>query len=321
MQSFAANVKEELSRESSVARHCRIAELAVLLGLSGVVFYDSGNRIALRIVTENLPVARKVFTLLVKTFKILPEVSVRRRRKGQTLSYVIILLNEEDVLRILKATKLLDKDIDELYKETLVNPLVIKSMCCRRSFLRGAFLAAGSMSDPGKAYHCEWVCTSYEGANQIKGVIGSFNLEAKVTQRKNTWIVYLKEGASVVDVLNVMEAHIALMELENVRILKEMRNTVNRKVNCEAANINKTVLAAAKQVEDIRYLQEVIGLSKLPNNLEEMAVARLTYPDASLKELGEYLSPTVGKSGVNHRLRRICELAEKERNRRGKVRC
>jgi DNA-binding protein WhiA len=318
MQSFAANVKDELSKELSIARHCRIAELAVLLGMSGVVIYDSRNRMTLKIATENLPVARKVFTLLTKTFKILPEVSVRRRSKGQTLSYLIILLDEEDIIRVLKATKLLDKDSDELYKETLVNPLVIKSMCCRRSFLRGAFLAAGSMSDPGKAYHCEWVCTSYEGANQIKGVIGSFNLEAKVTRRKNTWVTYLKEGSSVVDVLNVMEAHVALMELENVRILKEMRNTVNRKVNCETANINKTVLAAAKQVEDIRYLQEVVGLPKLPENLEEMAVVRLTYPDASLKELGEYLSPTVGKSGVNHRLRKICELAEKERKKRGK---
>ena len=313
MQSFAARVKEELSKEPGTARHCQIAELAVLLGMLGVVSYDLRDRMTLKIITENLPVARKVFTLLSKTFKILPEVSVRRRSKKQTSSYFILVLKEEDILRILKATKLLDKDRDELYRETLVNPVVIKSMCCRRSFLRGAFLAAGSMSNPGKGYHFEWVCSSYEGANQIKDVISSFGLEAKSIQRKNTWIVYLKEGSSVVDILNVMEAHVALMELENVRILKEMRNTVNRKVNCEAANINKTVLAAVKQLEDIRYLQEVMGLEKLPENLEEMARVRLMHPNASLKELGEYCLPPVGKSGINHRLRKLSEIAEKER--------
>jgi len=257
----------------------------------------------------------------LKTFKIIPEVSVRRRRKGQTASYLLLLVNEEDILRVLKATKLLNKDVEELYKETLVNPLVIKSTCCKRSFLRGAFLAAGFMSDPGKAYHCEWVCTSYEGANQIKEVIGNFGLEAKIIQRKSTWIVYLKEGSGVVDVLNVMEAHVALMELENVRILKEMRNTVNRKVNCETANINKTVVAAVKQVEDIKYLQRTIGLERLPENLEAMAKVRLAYPDAPLKELGDYLSPPVGKSGVNHRLRKIGDRADQERKKREEIRC
>jgi DNA-binding protein WhiA len=175
---------------------------------------------------------------------------------------------------------------------------------------------AGSMSDPGKAYHFEWVCSSLEGASQIKEVISSFEIESKVVKRKNSWIVYLKEGSSVVDILNVMEAHVALMELENIRIIKEMRNTVNRKVNCETANINKTVLAAVKQVEDIKYLQEVIGLETLPGNLEEMALVRLSYPEDSLKVLGEYLSPPMGKSGVNHRLRKITEIAEKERLKR-----
>lgn len=321
MQSFAASVKEELSKESGKARHCQIAECAVLLGMLGVVSYDFRNRMTLKIVTENLSVARKVFTLLLKTFKIIPEVSVRRRRKGQTASYLLLLVNEEDILRVLKATKLLNKDVEELYKETLVNPLVIKSTCCKRSFLRGAFLAAGFMSDPGKAYHCEWVCTSYEGAHQIKEVIGNFGLEAKIIQRKSTWIVYLKEGSGVVDVLNVMEAHVALMELENVRILKEMRNTVNRKVNCETANINKTVVAAVKQVEDIKYLQRTIGLERLPENLEAMAKVRLAYPDAPLKELGDYLSPPVGKSGVNHRLRKIGDRADQERKKREEIRC
>ena len=314
--SFSGTVKEELSKEIGKARHCQIAELAVLLGMSGVVSYDFRDQMSLRVVTENLHLAEKVFTLLKETFKIIPEVSVRRARNKKTTSALVLLTNEEDVIRVLKGTKLLDKESGELYKDKLVNPLVIKSMCCRRSFLRGAFIGAGSMSDPGKAYHFEWICGSLEGANQVKEVLGSFEIEAKIVKRKNTWVVYLKEGSSVVDVLNVMEAHVALMELENIRILKEISNTVNRKVNCETANINKTVLAAVKQVEDIKYLQRVVGLDNLPENLEEMALIRLAYPEDSLKDLGEYLSPPVGKSGVNHRLRKICEIAEKERLKR-----
>ena len=142
-------------------------------------------------------------------------------------------------------------------------------------------------------------------------------MDAKIVRRKKSYVVYLKEGSQIVDILNIMEAHISLMELENVRILKEMRNTVNRKVNCETANINKTVSAAVKQVEDITYLRDTIGFEKMSEGLEEVALARLSHPDATLKELGELLSPPVGKSGVNHRLRKLSEMAEKVRQKQG----
>ena len=311
--SFSSGVKDEISRELSHARHCQIAELSVLLGLCGEVIYNSMKQMNLKIVTENLAVARKVFTLLGKAYKILPEISVSRRLKKQNCLYLIWISNHEDVLRILRATKLLSKNEDDLYKASLVNPVVIQQTCCKRGFLRGAFLSIGFMSDPEKGYHFEMVCTTFASANQIKEVMDGFDLEAKIIPRKNTWVVYLKEGSSIVDALNVMEAHIALMELENIRILREMRNTVNRKVNCETANINKTVSAAVKQKEDIEYLQRTRGLETLPKNLEEIARIRLLHPEATLKELGEFLTPAVGKSGVNHRLRKLSELAEEER--------
>ena len=154
-------------------------------------------------------------------------------------------------------------------------------------------------------------------AEQVKELLCSFETDAKIVQRKKVYVVYVKEGSQIVDILNIMEAHVSLMELENVRILKEMRNTVNRKVNCETANINKTVSAAVKQVEDITYLRDTIGFEKLSEGLEEIALARLSHPEASLKELGELLSPPVGKSGVNHRLRKLSELAEKVRQEQG----
>lgn len=133
--------------------------------------------------------------------------------------------------------------------------------------------------------------------------------------RKRYFVVYVKEGSQIVDLLNIMEAPVALMELENIRIVKEMRNTVNRKVNCETANINKTVSAAVKQMEDIRYICDTVGLESLPDNLKEMAKMRLERPEATLKELGEALEPPVGKSGVNHRLRKLSLIAQDIRER------
>ena len=186
--------------------------------------------------------------------------------------------------------------------------------CCKRAFLRGAFLASGSISDPQKSYHFEIVCQEEAQARFLQQLYRTFELDAKVVQRKKYYIVYLKEGAQIVDALNVMGAYVALMNLENVRIFKEMRGSVNRIVNCETANINKVVGAACRQVEDIHYIQSKMGLDELPPALREMALIRLEYPDSSLKELGELCDPPVGKSGVNHRLRKLGELAEKLRN-------
>lgn len=147
----------------------------------------------------------------------------------------------------------------------------------------------------------------------------SFSMDAKIVLRKKYFVLYIKEGTQIVDFLNVIEAHIALMDFENVRILKEVRNSVNRQVNCETANINKTVTAAAKQIEDIQYLQEHMGFSQLADGLKEIAELRLEYPDSSLVELGKMLSKPIGKSGVNHRLRKISEFAEQLREKNGFV--
>lgn len=177
-------------------------------------------------------------------------------------------------------------------------------------------MASGSMSDPNKAYHFEIVCRSPEQASRLQELMREFETEAKIVERKNHYVVYLKDGSQIVDMLNVMEAYVALMNLENVRILKEMRNSVNRKVNCETANIGKTVTAAVKQIADIELIRDTEGLDSLPLPLREMAQIRLDYPEAPLKDLGQYLDPPVGKSGINHRLRKIAAVAEAIRESR-----
>ena len=317
--SFSGNVKEELSEHWSSARHCQIAELAAILGLCGSIIINSRNESRVKVHTENKAVARKVFTLIKKTFNIESDISIRRNIQKQSVSYSVVVKQHHDALRVLQAVKLIDEHLDGFEEVRIVNPIVVQQTCCKRAFIRGAFLAAGSMSDPKKAYHFEIVCAAEPMAEQIRELMSSFSMDAKIVQRKKSYVVYLKEGSQIVDILNIMEAHVSLMELENVRILKEMRNTVNRKVNCETANLNKTVSAAVKQLEDITYLRDTIGLEKLSEGLEEVALARLSHPDASLKELGALLSPPVGKSGVNHRLRKLGDLAEKVRKEQGGV--
>lgn len=310
---FSGKIKEELSRHWTEARHCQIAEIAAIISMCGKVSIDSYEHYLIKIHTENISVARKYFTLLQKTFNIESEIRISRNRLRESLSYTVVIKRHKDAIRVLQAAKLIDKDGEITEELSLLKNMVLQQTCCKRAFVRGAFLATGSMNNPEKSYHFEIVCMSEQKAEQLRAVINSFGMDAKVILRKKSYVVYLKEGSQIVDALNVMGATVALMEMENIRILKGMRNTVNRKVNCETANINKTVSAAVKQVEDILYIEGQIGLHKLPENLEEIARLRLEYREATLKELGDLLSIPVGKSGVNHRLRKISDMAEKLR--------
>ena len=313
--SFSGDVKKELSYLNTDARHCCLAELAAIIGMCGDVCISAAGRYRLRIHTENITVARKCFTLLQKTFNISSDVSVHLHKGGKTSTwiYTVLVRSHEASLQILRALKLLDTDGEVKEQVSPANQLLVQQSCCRRAFIRGAFLCAGSISNPEKSYHFEIVCVSMERAEQLQALIITFGPDAKIVQRKKHYIVYIKDGAQIVDMLNIMGAHNSLMDLENIRIVRDMRNSVNRKVNCETANLNKTVNAAVRQMEDIRYLEAVKGLHKLPGGLADIAILRLANPDASLKELGEMLVPPVGKSGVNHRLRKLSQLAEELR--------
>ena len=286
--SFSSEVKEELAGHVSSSRHCQLAELSAVICFLGRVEMGGKSGIRLGIQTENEAVLRKCFTLLKKTYNI---------NNGVTLA-------EQDIKGLLDKIGSPDEP---------VSSLIIKNACCQRAFLRGAFLCVGSMSDPVKGYHLEFACTNEAKARQLQSVMGAFDIESKIILRKKYHVIYLKEGTGIVDLLNVCGAPVSLMNLENLRILKEMRNSVNRRVNCETANIAKTVGAAARQVADIEYIREHYGFENLPESLREMAQVRLEYPDIPLKELGGFFQPPIGKSGVNHRLRKLSELAEKAR--------
>ncbi len=289
--SFSSEVKNELAKRISPARHCQIAELAAIMNFCGQYGGDIKGGYTIGFQTENEAVVRKGFTLLRKTFNIDTDTTL----EGQKIQEVLSKLGN---------------------LEEPVSPLLIKNSCCRRAFLRGAFLGIGSMSDPAKGYHLEFDCCQEAKARQLQELIKGFDIEARIILRKKYYVVYLKEGAGIVDLLNVCEAPVSLMSFENLRIVKEMRNSVNRRVNCETANIARTVNAASRQVEDIKYLKEHYGYENLPEALRQMADVRLENPDVPLKELGGYFNPPIGKSGVNHRLRKLSELAEKIRDLR-----
>ena len=280
--SFSSDIKEELARQHSKSKHCQIAELAAMIMQEGRI---SMNPYSLSFETDNPILLEKYAILLRCGFGI--DVSKP--------------LKSEDCKRIAEA----------------IQGLYLEKTCCKRAFIRGAFLASGSMSDPNKAYHFEIVCRTPEQAARIQELMREFETDPKIIERKHYHVVYLKEGSQIVDMLNVMEAYVSLMNLENVRILKEMRNSVNRKVNCETANIGKTVTAAVKQIADIELIRDTEGLDSLPMALREMALVRLEYPEAPLKDLGQYMNPPVGKSGINHRLRKIAVIADAIRDEKG----
>lgn len=288
--SFAGSVKEELLKHTGASRHCRLAELAALMSYGSREYPENDETGTLRLDFDNDAIAEKCFTLIVKTFNISKNATDVLSLSGQT-----VILKDEEVIRMLK--------------QAVGSGVLLQKSCCRRAYLRGAFLAAGSVSDPNKSYHFEIVCRNSDQAGILLDILGSFDIPAKSILRKKHQVVYIKEGSLIVEALNVMEAHVALMDFENSRILKDMRNSLNRRVNCETANIGKTVTAAVKQTEDIRAVMRMPGYKSLPDGIRQIAELRLKFPDASLKELGEMCDPPVGKSGVNHRLRKLSDLA------------
>ncbi len=295
--SFSSDVKEEMSRIIPTARHCQLAEIAAMVEFGGIIGQDMDGKRILGLAVDNDAVCAKYLTLLKKTFGI-------GASEGS---------EDELYISMLQALKIMDNSGVMHSINDPVSPMLLKQSCCKRAYIRGAYLCIGSMSDPKRSYHLEFVCDTKSQADQLVGQLSDLELDARITERKRRYVVYMKEGSSIVDLLGLCEAHVSLMQMENERIVREVRGDVNRRVNCEAANITKTVNASTRQIEDIEYLRDNGILDDLPGNLKEMALIRLENPDATLPELGKLFDPPLGKSGVNHRLRRLGELADRHR--------
>jgi len=299
--SFSGNIKKELSREQAPGMETRRMELYAILHFLGA-FGDHKEEGVYVARTDQVLLAKKIVLLMKETNAASPALEVLTSEGKQKNRRYRIRIPAEIGGKLKEEVSAAVR----LWYETGTFP---DTDSCR-AWLRGAFLTAGSMSDPEKSYHLEWTCKTREDADGIVQLSKRFEIDGRITERKGRFVVYLKDSTDIVDMLNVLGAHKSLMEMENVRILKEMRNGVNRQFNCDTANIKKIVKAAGRQVEDIRYIAAHTGLENLPPALRQMAEVRLEYPDVSLQELGEYLDPPVGKSGVNHRLRKLSVIAE-----------
>lgn len=304
---YALQAKNELARRELGKECCQTAELTAFIRLSGNI-QISGKRLTLNVVTSNPAVARRIFTLFKQTFNFSSELLVRRKIRLRKNNVYLVRISESIRVREFLSRLNLMRDsvlIQELDKK------IRQNKCCRRAYLRGAFLAAGSVSNPENSYHLEIYTDYQEQADDIAALIDTFSLSAKVTSRKNGFLVYIKDSEQIVEFLNVIGAHNALLNFENVRILKDIRNRINRLVNFETANVSKTVEAAVKQAEAIRVINEFAGLDSLEEPLRLLANLRLQNPEASLQELGEMLDPPLGKSGVNHRMRKLEKISKK----------
>lgn len=324
--SFSTKVKEEIVRHNNHSRHCQIAELLALLLATGEVVFE-GGQVRLVLHPENNRIGDKICLLTDELFD--RQIQYDRHSKYMELGdshkveKVLQLVKLSDYVDYMGEDWLDEEELSGIDEDEIVYvssrgvslqnchfpKQIVQKDCCKKAFIRGMFLATGSVNDPQKAYHFEIVVHNKEMAQAVRQVMCSFQLDAKIVKRKKYYVVYLKEGSMIVDILNVMEAYVSLMDMENVRILKDMRNDINRRVNCETANIKKTVNAARRQIEDIEYIERTKGLKYLNDSLRLLAELRLEEPDANLTELGQMLNPSVSKSGVNHRLRKISSIA------------
>lgn len=301
---FSAQIKSELSNLDLNARHCNIAEILSIINTIGRI-RKIGTKTYLWLQTENVFVAKKFEELLRKTYDIPYEIVLKSSKTNPNITYYMFLSHDK-LHGIFKSFGFEHEGTS--YKKG-INSLITNLNCCKRAYIRGAFLSGGSMTNPEKSYHIEFLNHEEELSLNLQRLINSFGLNSKLVKRKGQFVVYLKDGEQITDLLNIMESHNALLEWENIRVIKDVRNSLNRSVNCETANIGKVTSASVKQIEDIMFIKNTKSLEFLSESLEEIARLRLENQDLSLKEIGEMLNPPVGKSGVNHRFRKISEIA------------
>lgn len=307
--SYSNDMKNELIRIIPSDETDRVSLLAGIVRTNGTILIGSGQRIGLQVVSENAAVARGVYSLMKTLFHVEAELTIgRQTRLNKRAVYVLDVPAQQRMAVLLRSLGMVDEE-GLLFNADISQDLVSRDPQ-RRAYLRGVFLGSGSMTDPHRSYHLEIVTQREQYAENLISLINNYNIYPRMSFRRDNVVVYLKECEQISDFLALIGAHDALMIFENTRIQKGMRNQVNRIVNCETANLNKAVDAAQRQIAAIRKLEAHMGLGRLPSSLKEAAQARLAYPELSLKELGESMEPPVGKSGMNHRMRRIEELAE-----------
>ncbi len=309
--SFSSDLKNEMIINAQQEGDCcSLAELSALLALGGSIYLRRGS-LGLRFASESARVTRRAFTLVKQVSGISGEISAAKRNKlNKGNLYMLEISNAAAAGKLLERTMVAGQGMDFTRR---VPQEVVKNDCCKRAYLRGAFLAAGTASDPQKGYHLEVNCQDESYANSFCEFLRSFTLNAKVSARRDGYMVYLKDSEGIVDFMSLAGASSLVFAMENTRIMKEMRNNINRAMNCDIANESKTLMAAKAQLEDIQYLIDKDIFRTLSRPLRETAEIRLENPDISLQDLGEMHNPPRSKSCINHRLGKLRSMARQLR--------
>ena len=311
--SFSSDVRGELARVKVEDICCVKSELAAALLAAGGIAWRGAERYAVSITSSDAAAVRRYFSMLKKHFGIAGEIRVLSADALNGLTRYRLVVDEADAANLLRELELLESPgpfgIRQVPDEELT-----RYSCCKKSFVRGAFLMCGEVSNPEKSYHIEIAAPSEAFARRVSACLEYFEINCAITERKSKTVVYIKRAEGLADMLTLLGATAAVLALENIRISKQLHNHVNRQMNFDQSNINRTVNAAGTVIEDIKYIDAELGLDKLPKSLREMAYARANNPEHSLSALGELMEPPLGKSGVNARLRRLTEIADKLRS-------
>jgi len=308
--SFSSTAKSEICRAEFTGECCEMAELSALIHTAGSINI-SGGAFTLKIETENAAVARRVFLLVKRLYGVHASTEMHSNSLKHNHIYSL-LIGEGSARMVALDTRLIGEDGLSFGAQASF----LKNRCCMISFVRGAFLGGGSITNPEKRYHMEFVCGQNEFAQGLLNILEQLDIQAKMIPRGEDFVVYLKEGDPIVTLLTMIGAYTSILNIENIRIMKSVRNTVNRKVNCETGNLSKTINASLRQQASIEYIRTHMGLEKLPYRLREVAEARLNNPEATLEELAAIMC-AVSKSGINHKLRRLDSIADQLKITRG----
>lgn len=312
--SFSSETKKAVAKIMPEERCCMLAEIAGYARIKGALRLMGGGHMSVTLTSEDPAVMRSLKQLTVSYFDADSEIEiVRGSMLKKEQSYRLIFDNERTGEKILRETGMMKvRDGSNVLMDG-INQEVIRKTCCKRACLRGLFLAGGTVNDPEKGYHLEIVCSDRVTAADVKKLMNFFSLKAKLTERRGNWVVYIKGSERIGDFLKIIEANSQVFQLENVLALKSLRNRTNRISNCDNANLDRTVNAATRQSRDIRYIREHLGLDNIPEKLRVAAELRISYPELSLAELARLSDPPISKSGLNHRMTKLSELAEKLR--------
>lgn len=312
--SFSATVKNELARILPEQEEPQIAELSALLRTTGAIRLVGLNKLAFSVSTENPAIARKIFLLIKNCFGINVEIKFQQgSAPKKTRLYHLSINHEQGANEILERIGIVEMQQDGLHLLEKLPKKIIAKQEARRAYIRGAFLGCGSITNPERLYHMEFAITDIGFGKKLSKLLNSYEITAKMIQRKNMHVIYIKDSEKIIDMLSLMGAHKALFKMENIRAKKQILNNINRVMNFDTANINKTISTAQRQIDSINYILETKGLHYLPENLREIAQLRVENYEVNLKELGQLMEKPLGKSGVNHRLKKIEEIAYKLR--------